>query len=292
MKRFAGVLVGAVILACATSPTGRRQLVLLPASQMDAMGVQAFEEMKQAEPTVPSGPLANYAQCISQAILTAGALDSDQAWEVVVFNSDQVNAFALPGGKIGIYSGMMQFAQNASELAAVVGHEVGHVIAQHGNERVSESVMAQGVQVAVAEITNASESQTGQLLMAGLGLGFQYGIALPHSRTQEEEADIIGLKLMARAGFDPTAAVSLWERMASRGQGPPEFLSTHPDPNRRARYLEDMQKDVAQEVEAARQAGRNPTCQRPNFTAVEAPPGSFLGLAGPGTSAGQSFSAL
>jgi predicted Zn-dependent protease len=258
-----GVL--AVLLACATSPTGRRQLVLLPESQMSAMGEEAFTQMKASEPTAEAGPSVEYARCIADAILEAAKLDADQSWEVVVFESEQVNAFALPGGKIGIYTGMMRFAATPSELAAVVGHEIGHVIAQHGNERVSESVVAQGIQGALASITDVENSQTGQLLMAGLGLGYQYGIALPHSRTQEEEADVIGLRLMARAGFDPSEAVSLWERMASRGQGPPEFLSTHPDPSRRAEYLRDMQDDVASEVEAAREAGRRPNCRRPDF---------------------------
>lgn len=230
---------------------------------MDALGVEAFQQMKANEPTVDSGEWVDYAQCIAQSILGASGLDEQQAWEVVVFDSDQVNAFALPGGKIGIYMGMMRFAATPSELAAVVGHEVGHVIAQHGNERVSESVIAEGISTAIADITNAQENATGQAIMAGLGLGYQFGVALPHSRTQEEEADVIGLKMMALAGFDPSDSVQLWLRMAERGQSVPEFLSTHPDPSRRAQYLEDMQKDVAGEVRQAQAAGRNPACTKP-----------------------------
>ena len=119
----------AVALACATSPTGRRQLILLPEDQMAALGVQAFDQIKTEEP-VSKDPAANrYVQCISNAILSATGLSEGQAWEVVVFDSDQVNAFALPGAKIGVYTGMIRFAETPDQLAAVVGHEIGHVIA-------------------------------------------------------------------------------------------------------------------------------------------------------------------
>ncbi|MEM1022799.1 MAG: M48 family metallopeptidase [Myxococcota bacterium] len=255
-----GLALGA---ACATSSTGRKQLLLFPEGQMSQLGAEAFVQMKAQEPTqATTSKESGYVRCIANALLAAGGLDRNQQWEVVVFESDQVNAFALPGGKIGVYSGMIDFAQDQDQLAAVMGHEIGHVIEQHGNERVSQQSAASGVSALLGSVINAENDETGQLVMAGLGLGFQFGVALPHSRTQEEEADVVGLKLLARAGFDPSGAPKLWQKMASRGSGGPEFLSTHPDPNRRARYLTEMQSDVKATFQAARRAGKNPRCPR------------------------------
>jgi predicted Zn-dependent protease len=257
------LIVVIVVAACATSPTGRRQFILLPESQMSQLGAEAFTQMKAQEPvTTAAGPNA-YVSCIANAILSTSGLDRKQQWEVVVFDSDQINAFALPGGKIGVYAGMIAFAQNQDQLSAVIGHEIGHVIARHGNERVSEQTAAAGITELLAAVTNAGSSQTGQMVMAGLGLGYQYGIALPHSRTQEQESDVIGLKLMAAAGFDPGQAPELWKLMAARGSAGPEFLSTHPDPNRRAAYLTKMQSDVVGAYQKARAEGQRPNCRRP-----------------------------
>ncbi|MGF1510349.1 MAG: M48 family metallopeptidase [Myxococcota bacterium] len=263
-RKKASILGCMFLLGCATSPTGRSQLLLLPESQMAELGTQAFTEMKASEPVSTASAPNRYVSCISDAILSAAGLTKEQQWEVVVFQSNQINAFALPGGKIGVYTGMIEFAENQHQLAAVVGHEVGHVIAQHGNERVSQQTAAAGFTQLLAAVTNANESQTGQMVMAGLGLGFQYGVALPFGRTQEEESDVIGLKMMAKAGFDPSEAPKLWVKMDQLGGGGgPEFLSTHPDPSRRAEYLRRMQKDVAPSYQQARANGRRPNCQRP-----------------------------
>jgi len=260
----------AVALACATSPTGRRQLILLPEDQMAALGVQAFDQIKTEEP-VSKDPAANrYVQCISNAILSATGLSEGQAWEVVVFDSDQVNAFALPGAKIGVYTGMIRFAETPDQLAAVVGHEIGHVIARHSNERVSEQQAAALAQGGFAMLLEGFQTDptTRGAIMAGLGLGHQFGRALPHNRTQETEADVIGLDLMAQAGFQPGAAAELWDLMAGRGESPPEFMSTHPAPDRRARELRERMASVEEKFQAARAAGRRPACSRPSFAAA------------------------
>lgn len=272
-RPLALALAGVSIAACATSPTGRKQLILLPDDQMAALGAQAFDQMKTEEP-VSNNPAANaYVQCISNAILDASGLSSGQAWEIVVFDSEQVNAFALPGAKIGVYTGMIRFAENQDQLAAVIGHEVGHVIARHSNERVSEqqaAALAQGGFALVLEGFQ-TDPNTRNAIMAGLGIGHQFGRALPHSRTQETEADVIGLDLMAQAGFRPSAAPALWDLMAARGESPPEFMSTHPSPDRRARELRERLASVEAKYEAAQAAGRRPACSRPAFAAPAAP---------------------
>jgi predicted Zn-dependent protease len=214
---------------CATSPEGRRQAMLVSEAQMDSMGAQAFGEMKSQTPIERDAATNAYVKCVADAITTA--MPEQRAWEVVVFKDDSANAFALPGGKIGVHTGLLKVAQTPAQLAAVIGHEVGHVIARHGAERVSEQMVAQGVVLGtglVLQRQNMGELKF-QVMMAALGLGAQFGVLLPHSRSQESEADIIGLKLMASAGFDPTQSVELWKNMSqSGGAGVPEFLSTHP----------------------------------------------------------------
>ena len=218
-------------VACATSPTGRNQLVLFPEDQMSELGVTAFADVQKQETVSQNTELNTYVRCIAEEILAANMSEVGGGWEISVFESDQVNAFALPGKKIGVYSGMVAFADNADQLAAVIGHEVGHVIAQHGNERMSEAMAAQGTLSLVDAYLGGDDNDTSkQLIVGALGLGYQFGLAMPHSRTQESEADTIGLVYLAKAGFDPTAAVNLWEKMAARGESGPEFLSTHPAP--------------------------------------------------------------
>jgi len=229
----------AVFLGCATSPTGRTQLELVPDEQMTAMGVEAFEQMKQKQEISRDPGLERLVSCVGSEVLSAARdaleIPADE-WEIVVFASEQVNAFALPGGRIGVYRGMVDFAENRSQLAAVVAHEVAHVVADHGNARVSEQMAIQGAMGAAAILTEQSPER--DALLAALGLGSQVGILLPHSRSQEAEADVVGLRYMADAGFDARAAVSLWERMADRGgERPPEILSTHPNPRDRAEAL-------------------------------------------------------
>ncbi|MDX1431150.1 MAG: M48 family metallopeptidase [Gammaproteobacteria bacterium] len=253
----AACIVALALSACATSPTGRNQLIIMPASQMDAMGVQAFNQIR-AEQKVEADPAINrYVQCIADAI-TREVTDYDAEWEVVVFQDETPNAFALPGGKMGVHTGMLKVAANQDQLAAVMGHEVGHVLAQHSNERVSQQ------QVANIGLTVAGQAgQLSQATMTALGIGAQYGVLLPFSRTQESEADIIGLDLMSRAGFDPRESVELWRNMASQGGGkPPEFLSTHPaDSTRIANLRSKMDPAMAKYRQAAAQ-GKKPACKR------------------------------
>jgi predicted Zn-dependent protease len=250
-------------LSCATSPTGRSQLILLPDSQLDQMGVASFAEMKKTVPIETSTRENAYVKCIVDALLNANRDQvGDRSWEVVVFRSKDVNAFAVPGGKIGVYTGILDVAKTADQLSAVLGHEVGHVIARHGNERVSAGLGAQLGLMTAGELFKNSSSR--EAIMAGLGLGAQFGVLLPHSRAHETESDYIGQKMMAKAGFDPRESVQLWKNMAaaSGGGAPPEWMSTHPANSTRIAQLESNMPEAINLYNQAVAQGRNPKCVR------------------------------
>ena len=241
MKTLVAAGLATILAACATSPTGRNQVLLYSEPQMAEMGAQAFTGMKE-ELKISSKQVENsYVQCVAKSI-TPYVPESvfDGEWEVVVFQDEQVNAFALPGGKIGVYTGLLDVAKTQSQLAAVIGHEIGHVIAHHGNERMSTSTLTNLGTQAVAQVINSQEVAYSGAIMAAIGLGSQVAITLPFSRAHESEADLIGLALMAQAGFDPRESVTLWQNMeaASGGQRQMEILSTHPAPQSRIANLQ------------------------------------------------------
>lgn len=247
--------------ACAKSPLGRNQLKLYSSSQLAGMGEQAFAGMK-TEQKVSNVQVSNqYVKCIADAI-TQHVPKSVFAgeWELVVFDSPEINAFALPGGKIGVYTGLIELSENQHQLAAVIGHEVGHVIAEHGNERMSSSALI-GVGMEVTnQLLEANQIASSSLIMAGLGLGMQVGVQLPFSRTHESEADLIGLDLMAKAGFDPRQSVNLWQNMAkaSGDSRQPELLSTHPLP---ATRINNLTSNMPNAMKAYKAAVIKPNCK-------------------------------
>lgn len=252
-------LLVAVSAGCTTSPLGRRQLAFFPDSQLAEMGAAAFNDLK-AKTEVSSAPTTNsYVRCVADSVtkVLTPAESQVRTWEVVVFASKQVNAFALPGGKIGVYTGLLNVAKTQHQLAAVIGHEIAHVLARHSNERVSTAYTAQAALTVVGESGAVSAP-----VMAALGLGTQVGVLLPFSRTQETEADLLGLDLMARAGFDPRQAVALWQNMgAARSSGaPPEFLSTHPSDAVRIAKLNARMARAVPLYDAAHTSGRRPRC--------------------------------
>ncbi|PAR34763.1 M48 family metallopeptidase [Vibrio metoecus] len=225
------------LTACTASPTGRNQLLLFSDNDMSQLGSQSFTQMKQEIPVNKNVKTNAYVQCVANAITAQlPAQKGFSQWEVVVFESDQVNAFALPGGKIGVYTGLLKVAVNQDQLATVLGHEVAHVLSNHSNERLSQSQLANaGLQLTDIAIGASEYSQYRNLTMGALGVGVQYGVILPYGRSQESEADVLGLALMAKAGFDPAQSIELWKNMAkaSGGKQPPELLSTHPSHNTR-----------------------------------------------------------
>lgn len=263
MRRIVPFLV-LFLTACSTSPLGRKQLTALPDSQMNEMGVQSFDQLKKETPIEKDPAINAYVRCVALPI-TRAALDGTGVadWEIVVFKDANANAFALPGGKIGVHTGLLPVAKTSAQLATVLGHEVGHVIARHSNERVSEALGLQLLSTAAA-ITFKDKAYQPAIL-AGLGIGAQYGIVLPHSRGQESEADLIGLDLMATAGFDPRESVDLWKNMmvASGGKSPPQFLSTHPSSESRIQNLQERIPQNLLKYEAVEKAGHAPVCPRP-----------------------------
>lgn len=250
-----------VLTACAVSPTGRQQFALMSSQQLDAMGAQSFSELKQSKTIETNSRINNYVRCVAQAIVNE-VPGGRGAWEVVVFRDKSANAFALPGGKIGVHTGLLQVAKNQNQLAAVIGHEVGHVLADHVNERFSQQFAVQGgLAVVDAMVLGNASTTTRQGVMQALGLGAQVGLLLPYSRIHESEADVIGLDLMARAGFDPRQSLALWDNMArSDGAQPPEFLSTHPSHGTRGQELQAHMDRALQIYETVRAQGKRPRC--------------------------------
>jgi predicted Zn-dependent protease len=259
--RFPYIILSILILvACASSPTGRSQLILIGDSQIAQMGIASFAQMKEKSPPVKNASATAYVSCISNVLLKAAG-ENPAAWEVQVFNDKSPNAFALPGRKIGVHTGMFAVAKTPAQLAAVIGHEIGHVQAKHGAERVSLNMASQlGQQAAAVGLQNNENSQ---LIMAAIGLGSQIGIMLPYSRTHESEADFIGLRLMAKAGFDPQQSIDLWNNMAKAGGGnPPEFLSTHPSGKTRIQKLSANMPEANALYQSVKAKGLEPQCKK------------------------------
>lgn len=259
---FPRVFIVAVIVwlaACATSPLGHYQLKLFPESQMADMGATAFQQIEKKTPESDNGQVNEYVTCVADAITTT--LPGKRDWDVKVFDEPKtINAFALPGGKIGVYTGILEVADTPDELAAVLGHEVSHVLAGHGNARMSAAVATQAG-LTLAQIYAASSGSGQQQLLGLLGVGAQVGVLLPYGRSQESEADLLGLDLMARAGFDPRQAVVLWQNMSkSGGDQPPEFLSTHPSNESRIEALQERMPRALELYKQAQAQGKHPQC--------------------------------
>ena len=263
-----GVAVAVALLAaCAVSPTGRKQFILpqFTDSEVNRMGASAYDDLKKKE-TVNKDPQVNqYVSCVSKAVLGALPGDEGQGWEITVFQDDTPNAFALPGRKIGVHSGILKVAKNQDQLATVIGHEIGHVMARHSAERLSSQFAAQGAMAVAGIIAATSDSPEKGIALGALGAGITYGVLMPFSRTQESEADAIGLDLMAQAGFNPNESIALWQNMstASEGSGkPPEFLSTHPSDQTRMAALNRQIPNAEALWQEAKAQGRRPNCKR------------------------------
>ncbi len=257
MKRICylatSILAAGLLSGCATVPyTGRSQLSLMPDSEVMAMSRSSYREVLAESRVVTSTPEAKTIDRVGRRIaaaaeefLRAEGLASragDFEWEFALIDDDEtVNAWAMPGGKIAVYTGILPLTEDDAGLAVVMGHEVAHALANHGRERLSQLLLFQlgytGLELALQQ----EPDTTRDLWLTAFGLGAQVGLLLPYSRTQEYEADRIGLILTARAGYDPRAAVPFWERMRAKGEiGFLEFLSTHPAPSKRIREIEAM----------------------------------------------------
>jgi predicted Zn-dependent protease len=261
-----GIVASAILLtACVVSPTGRKQFMLFSpsAGEMSKMGAVAFDDLKKKQKVSTDPQLNNYIACVSNALLAVLPGDEGKGWEIKVFEDDTPNAFALPGKKIGVHSGLLKVATTQSQLATVIGHEIGHVEAQHSGERLSQQTAASAA-LAVAAVAAGTQDNTQQaLVMGALGAGVTYGVLMPFSRTQESEADTIGLRYMAEAGFDPGESITLWQNMAAASKTKtPEFLSTHPSDQTRMNALNKQLLAAEDLATEARAAGRKPNCKR------------------------------
>lgn len=235
--------------------TGRVQRVAMSTEQEETLGLQAFQEVLSSSDVVESGPAAEAVRRVASRIAAqTGAAASSFNWQVSVVNSDQINAFCLPGGKIVVYTGILPVAETEAGLATVVGHEVAHAVARHGAQRVFQNQLVQTALIGASfSLTDMDYGQR-QTIMGLLGAGATYGVLLPFGRDHEVEADQMGLLYMARAGYDPREAVPFWERMgqaAGNGQ-PPEFMSTHPSHGTRIQNLQAFMPRAIEEYEKAR----------------------------------------
>lgn len=239
MKRALSVLWMVVVLAgCVTTPeSGRQALIVTSEAQENQLGQQAYQEVLQKEKLANNPKWNAILQRVGQRIASA-ANKPDFQWEFKLIESKTANAFCLPGGKVAVYTGIIQYAQDEAGLATVIGHEVAHATARHGGQRMT---MALGTQLGMAALQAAlggKDTTDRRVLLAALGLGAQVGVMLPFSRDNESEADHIGLIYMARAGYDPREAPKFWSRFSKAGGGsPPEFLSTHPNSGKREQAL-------------------------------------------------------
>lgn len=236
-------------IACSTVPlTGRKQLNLIPDAQINSLSFQNYQQVlkestlstntEQAQLVKKVGKKIAYA--VEKYMQEKGLQDriSDFKWEFNLIEENTVNAWCMPGGKVAFYTGIMPICRDEAGVAVVMSHEIAHAIAEHGNERMSQQLTAQMGGMALAVALREKPQATQQLANTAFGLGAQYGVLLPFGRTQESEADELGLYFLSMAGYDPDAAVPFWQRMAEQGgQRPPEFLSTHPAPETRIQNI-------------------------------------------------------
>ncbi|MBL0165137.1 MAG: M48 family metallopeptidase [Xanthomonadales bacterium] len=247
----------------AASFTGRKQLLDTSAEEEAALGLQSYREILQQSEVIRTGKLPEEVQGIAQRLVEAAPkvekylADTEGTpantdwgsyqWQVSLIQSDQVNAFCLPGGKIAVYTGIIPVAKNDDGLAVVMGHEIAHALLRHGGERMAQQKLVQMGSIAASMSTGDMDPQQRQMVMAAIGAGAQYGVILPFSRSHESEADKVGLLLAAAACYNPQEAPKLWERMAALGnQKPPEFMSTHPAEGTRIEQLNAWMPEAMQ----------------------------------------------
>ncbi len=228
--------------------TGRSQLVDMTRQEEMQLGLQSYQQILRDSDVVESGKNVQIIRDIGKRIaLASQAFGHDPGfdWEFNLIRSDQVNAFALSGGKVAVYTGIIPVAENVDGLAVIMGHEVAHAIARHGAERMAYQKLVQMGSMAASVALGDSGIATQRAVMGALGAGGQYGILLPFSRKHESEADYIGLMYVAHACYDPREAPKLWERMnEASGGGPAEFSSTHPSPETRIRQFKEWMPEA------------------------------------------------
>lgn len=254
---MAAMLLVSLTTGCSTVPvTGRAQLNMIPGPSMMSMSLQQYDQFlkehklssnKQQTEMVRRVGL-RISQAVERYMIANGMQDQvkNYQWEFNLVEDPQVNAWCMPGGKVVVYTGLLPVAVDETGLAVVMGHEIAHAVAEHGNERMSQQLLAKAGGVALSTALSTRAAETQQLWMSVYGLGAEYGAILPYGRLHESEADHLGLVFMTMAGYDPRAAVAFWERMAAKknGQATPEFLSTHPSDATRINTIKQLIPEV------------------------------------------------
>ncbi len=241
-KIIAIVILALLFIGCTKAPiTGRSQFIMVSPQQEMALGLKSAQEVLKTE-KISTNPQQNAMVKRVGERIAAVTGQNNYAWEFFVIDKDdEPNAFCLPGGKVFVYSGIFKYVSSDDELAAVMGHEIGHALARHGAERMSRGQLTQATgQILDAIMQGRGNPQNTAMVMQAFGIGSQLGVMLPHSRTQEYEADHIGLVLMAKAGYNPQAALNFWQKFARSGKTPPEYLSTHPAPQHRIEQIKAL----------------------------------------------------
>lgn len=253
IRDFALITLAIALGACTTVPvTGRHQLSLVSSSTMLGMSAQQYQEFLKTNPVsrdassteMVSRVGKNIARAVQKYMAHKGMSEQLKGykWEFNLVESKEANAWCMPGGKVVVYTGILKYTKDDTGLAVVLGHEIAHAVAGHGQERLSQGMLAQLGGLALSEAMRQKPQQTQQLWMSAYGVGAQYGALLPFSRLQESEADEMGLIFMALAGYDPHEALTFWQRMSEgKGGAPPEFMSTHPSD---ATRIQDIQKKL------------------------------------------------
>lgn len=249
-----------LILSCATVPiTGRSQLNMIPASTIHSLSVQQYGEFlktnKLSTDQANTLMIKRVGNNIKQAVEEYFALHNmseklaGYVWEFNLIEEETINAWCMPGGKVVYYTGILELMDNEAQVAVVMGHEIAHAVAEHGNERMSQGLLTQMGGIALSKALEEKPSETQALWMSAYGLGTQVGIMLPFSRTHEYEADHMGLIFMSMAGYNPEEAIVFWKKMAAmnQGQAPPEFVSTHPSDENRIAQLAELMPEVKKE---------------------------------------------
>ena len=235
-------------------------------AELEAEAAREFARIKASAPLTTNREIIDYVSCVANAVVNVlEPPHSDYNWEMAILETEQINAFVMPGGKIVIYEGILKAAQNQHQLAAVIGHEIAHETAEHTKSKLLQGKGAQiGIQVA-AVLLSGGHYGAQYTAQEALSQGAMYGILLPYKRSQESEADVIGLEYMARAGFDPRAAVPLWQNMDAEagGKAPAEFISTHPSSENRIDSLVSQWIEVLPLYNEALAEGRDPDCVAP-----------------------------